>query len=91
MEHGDGRAADASEHGVGGGGVEDDLGKAVLAAEVEGVVGHLVHQRPVLLARHAGAVEPVLLLKLGLRKRNKRSALLSFIPFGMVAFINYAQ
>ena len=27
------------------------------------IVAHLVHQRPVLLARNAGAVEPVLLLQ----------------------------
>lgn len=67
LKHGHWRAADASEHWVRGGGVEDDLGEAVLTAEVEGLVVHLVHQRPVLLARHAGAVEPVLLLKLRLK------------------------
>ena len=72
LQHGHrGPAVTPDERVVGRRG-EGDAVAALPAAEVQLVVGHLVHQRPVLAAGDAAAVEPVLLLQAVLGKSDYR-------------------
>ena len=76
LKHLDRCSADTPEQRVCGRCVEDDAAVALLAPEVELVVSHLVHERPVLVAGNAAAVEPVLLLQPRLGKKGTRAVLL---------------